>query len=67
MMQDSEVLWGVKAIADFIGIPERKAFHALSAGHLPAKKIGRAWTTTRSAIKDALTPKAPIEKGRGTA
>jgi hypothetical protein len=46
----TEVLWGAKAIADFIGKDERTTFYLLQKNMLPARKVGSAWTTTRSRL-----------------
>jgi hypothetical protein len=46
-----DLLWGSKAIADEIGIPMRKALRLLEAGRLPAKKAGREWCSSRSALR----------------
>ncbi len=46
-----DLLIGAQAIADEIGIDIRKAFYWLQKGHIPAKKIGDLWTSTRSALR----------------
>jgi hypothetical protein len=45
-----EILWGVKAISRAIGKPPRGVYHLLENGRIPAKKIGRQWTSTREAL-----------------
>jgi hypothetical protein len=46
-----DVLIGTRAIADFIGIDERKCFHWLANKYIPASKTGNLWTSTRSALR----------------
>jgi hypothetical protein len=46
-----DVLIGTRAIADFIGIDERKCFHWLANGYIPASKTGNLWTATRSQLR----------------
>lgn len=42
---------GTKAIADEVGLPLRKAFYRLEAGHIPAEKFGRLWITTKRRLR----------------
>jgi hypothetical protein len=53
-----QLLWGAKKIAeeanlvDEDGNPDvRAAYHALERGHIPAKKVGHQWVTTRAQIR----------------
>lgn len=46
-----DLIWGVKAIAAELGIPERRAFYLVENGRLPAKKEGRLWVSSRSALR----------------
>jgi hypothetical protein len=46
-----DVLFGAEAIAAELGISVRKAFHLLESKHLPATKVGRTWTSTRSRLR----------------
>jgi len=50
-----DLLWGSKAIAEFVGIPMRKTLRLLEAGRLPAKKAGREWCSSRSALRQHFT------------
>jgi len=54
-MRESEntldVLWGASQIAAVLNCSERKVFHLLETGKLPARKVGKVWTTTRSQLK----------------
>jgi hypothetical protein len=47
----ADVLIGCAKIAAEIGIDERKCFHWLQLGYIPATKIGAIWTSTRSALR----------------
>jgi excisionase family DNA binding protein len=44
------LLWGARSIAAALNISERKCFHLLENGELPAKKIGGSWVLPREAI-----------------
>jgi len=56
-----DLLWGVKTIGAEVGLPDRKVFYMLEAGLLPARKVGRAWVTTKTALRDALAI-PPVKK-----
>jgi hypothetical protein len=54
----SDILWGALAIGREANIVDengevdlRKVFYRLESGHLPGKKVGRAWISTVSAIR----------------
>jgi hypothetical protein len=53
-----DILWGVPAIAAYIDRDERQTYHGLQQGYFPAQKVGRIWTSTKSALKRRLTPTA---------
>lgn len=46
-----DILFGASAIAIEIGLDVRKTFYLLERGHIPATKVGRMWTTTRSRLR----------------
>jgi hypothetical protein len=46
-----DILRGALAIGDFVGLEERKAFHHLQRGDIPATKEGRVWVTTKSRLR----------------
>ena len=37
-----DLLYGVPAIAEFLGIPERATYHRVATGQLPSFKIGKS-------------------------
>ncbi|MBX8814197.1 DNA-binding protein [Pseudochrobactrum asaccharolyticum] len=45
-----ELIWGINAIARLIGRTDRQAFHMVSTGQLPAKKVGGRWVAERSKL-----------------
>lgn len=45
-----DLVWGVKEISKMIGRTDRQTFHLLSAGQLPAKKVGERWVAKRDAL-----------------
>ncbi|HSI42131.1 MAG TPA: DNA-binding protein [Xanthobacteraceae bacterium] len=49
-----DIVWEVGNIARVIGRTERQTFHLLSAGHLPAKKIGGRWAASRRKLLAAV-------------
>jgi hypothetical protein len=46
----SELIWGVDAVAEEVGLPVRVAYHLLKKGVLPGQKIGGKWCSSRSAL-----------------
>jgi hypothetical protein len=46
-----DVLYGANAIADFLGIPRRKAFYLLEQRRIPSGKLGREHVASRSALR----------------
>ena len=47
----SELIWGVEAVAEEVGLPVRVAYHLLRTGVLPGRKIGGKWCSSRSALR----------------
>jgi hypothetical protein len=54
----SDVLHGVKAMANYIGLEERQVFYAIEAGHLPVSRIGRRIVAFKSVLQRHLRPEA---------
>jgi hypothetical protein len=47
-----DILRGVPAISEFIGIPERQAYYLLARGFLPARKEGKkVWVASRARLR----------------
>jgi hypothetical protein len=62
-----ELIWGVRAIGEEIGLTGRQAFHLLEQGHLPAAHVGRKWCSERTALRKFILGKinsAPAAKGQ---
>ena len=54
-----DLLLGMKAIAEFWGMPERKAYYLASRGLLPGVfQLGKQWTGCKSVSRDAVKAKA---------
>ncbi len=51
----SDLIRGVKPIANELGWTPRQVFHAHEAGHLPTFKIGRAVCARRSTLRDHIS------------
>ena len=48
------MLYGAKAIADFLDIPHRVALHHLTKGNIPHFKLGKMPCQTREALGEWL-------------
>jgi hypothetical protein len=47
-----DLLFGVEAIAKYIGLGKRQAHHAIASGHLPVKRMGpRLIVSSKSALR----------------
>jgi hypothetical protein len=46
-----DLLYGADAIASFLGLSRRQAFHFLQRGHIPATKQGSIWVASKSRLK----------------
>jgi hypothetical protein len=57
-----DVIWGVAAIANVVGLNERQTSYLLQTGKLPGKKKGKHWISTISALKADLTVGGQPEK-----
>lgn len=45
-----DMLYGMRAIAEFLGIRPRQALHLVEAGHLPHFRIGKPICSRRSTL-----------------
>lgn len=45
--ENLDLVWGVREIGQVIGRNPRQAFHLVSRGELPAKKVGGRWVASR--------------------
>ena len=41
------LLWGASAIAEFLGVSTRTAFHLPDKKHIPARQVGGKWVADR--------------------
>jgi hypothetical protein len=61
-----DIIRGMAAIAQFLGMPERKAFYLASHGSLPGVfKEGNSWVALKSEIVAAYRSKARGGKATG--
>jgi predicted DNA-binding transcriptional regulator AlpA len=52
----TDILWGVRAIAEYVNRTERQAYHLVATGALPARKIGpRLIVARRSEIDRVIS------------
>ena len=51
---NDDLLWGVDAIADYIGRNVRQTYYLVSTKKIPAQKVGALWVGRRSTIDRAL-------------
>jgi hypothetical protein len=50
----SDLVWGAEDIGRETGRTTRQAFHMLSTGALPARKVGGRWCASRTKLREAL-------------
>lgn len=50
MSEPGALLYGIKALAAFLGITERQAYHLAAKGALPTWKEGRTVVASRASI-----------------
>ncbi len=50
-----DLLTGCKAIAEFLGWPERRVYHAHAQGFLPIAAVGRTLIARKSELDKALS------------
>jgi hypothetical protein len=56
IVENTDVLWGAKAIGQVLNLTERQAYHRLEAGQIPgARKVGKTWAASRSTILRMFT------------
>jgi hypothetical protein len=51
----ADLLFGIEAIAKYIGIGKRQAHHAIVCGHIPIRRMGRTIVGSKSALRRHLT------------
>ncbi|MGO8241266.1 hypothetical protein ELH77_19075 [Rhizobium ruizarguesonis] len=49
-----DLLWGVTAIAQELGLTERQTYHMLMKAELPAKKVSGRWMASKSKLRAYL-------------
>jgi hypothetical protein len=47
--------WGAGGIARILNVSERRAFHLLAQGRLPARKVGGRWCSTPRRLLEFIT------------
>ena len=47
-----DIIWGAKAIGDFIGLNERQVWYLADRGLLPVKRQGRLLIASRSKLRE---------------
>ncbi|WP_246764310.1 helix-turn-helix domain-containing protein [Rhizobium leguminosarum] len=59
-----DIVWGVKDIAKIINRNERQTYHLLSAGFIPARKVGAQWVASKSHLLEWMREiKAQVRAG----
>jgi hypothetical protein len=46
-----DLLWGAKAISEFIGLPRHRTHYLIYSGKLPVKRIGKQILASKSALR----------------
>lgn len=49
-----DLLWGANAIAEHLGVSERKAFYLLEKGLIPSRKVGAQWVVSRAKLDEFM-------------
>jgi hypothetical protein len=55
LLSEQDLLWGVTAIARYIGRSNRQTYYLLQTNKIPAQKVGVVWMGRRSVIGAALS------------
>jgi hypothetical protein len=61
MSELDKPVWGVGPIAEIVNRSPTKVYYLLEKGHLPARKIGKLWTSTPRELLNAVIGRAPLE------
>ena len=62
---NNDFLHGAKSIADFLGVPIRRAYYMLENGQIPAARIGDKWSARRSRLLEHYTEREAETLARG--
>jgi len=54
-------IWGAPSIAKVINRSPSETYYLLERGLVPARKIGKAWTSTPRELLAAVTGREPVE------
>ncbi len=52
-------IWGAGAIAEIVNRTQSETYYVLEKGHLPARKVGKTWTSTPRELLAAVTGRTP--------
>ena len=55
---NQDLLTGCRAIAQYLGWPERKTYFVAQQGHLPIRAVGRSLIARKSELNGALSAAA---------
>lgn len=53
-----DLLWGIEAIAAYIGRTRRQAYEALAKGELPSRQVNHRWVASKTKLRAHLTGEA---------
>ena len=62
---EHDFLHGAQSIADFIGVPLRRAYYLLEQGQIPAARIGEKWSARRSRLIEHFEAREAETLARG--
>jgi hypothetical protein len=54
-IEANDLLWGVEAIAAYIGRNVRQTYYLVQTQKIPAQKMGALWVSRKSTIDRVLT------------
>ena len=61
-----DFLHGARSIADFLGVPVRRAYYMLENGQIPAARIGDKWSARKSRLIEHFEQRETETLARGS-
>lgn len=50
-----DIVWGIREIAEELNLNKRRCHYLLAKGHIPARKIGDRWISSRKALRGLVS------------
>ena len=58
--QDPDLLYGIRAIGEVLGLSEYQTDHLIRAGRIPTFRLGHRWCSRRSVLIGWLEQQLPL-------